>query len=424
MSPSPPAEAAARPEAAPLSVAGVDPERNFAGGETQVLGLTQELSAMGHRAELLCDPAGELWRRARAAGVVCHPMPIRNALDLRAAAALRRRLREGRYDVVHFHTSRAHAMAPWVRGLARAAVVTRRMDYVPNRLFAPWLYGRAVDRVAAISTAVADALVRAGVARERITVIPSGVNCAHFRPPSADERAQARAALGLGDADRAVGAVGVLEPRKGHRYLLEAMALLGRSVEAGGGLLRDGVAEQAAARKAVTRFVAIIAGDGSLRDPLAAEIRRLALGEAIRMVGRVGDARAILWALDIFAMPSLSEGLGVALLEAMACGLSAVASRVGGIVDAVDDGRTGLLVAPGDALALAGALAHLSDEVSVRAAMGAAARARAVDDFSMASMARRTVELYRACLQTGASANVAKASAKSAANAPAKAMKG
>src|ERR1700683_5379258 len=231
---SPSAEATASPAAAPLSIAGVDPERDFAGGETQVLGLTRELRAMGHRAELLCDRLGELWRRARAAGVVCHPVPIRNALDAAAGAALRRTLRDGGYDVVHFHTSRAHAMAPWVRGLTRAAVVTRRMDYAPNRLFARWLYGRAVDGVAAISSSVADALVRAGVARERITLIPSGVACAHFRPPSADERAQARAALGLRDADRAVGAVGALEPRKGHRYLIEAMALLGRRAGLGG----------------------------------------------------------------------------------------------------------------------------------------------------------------------------------------------
>src|SRR6185437_2358283 len=115
MESSPPAEAAATGVAARLSIAGLDPERNFAGGETQVLGLTLELRAMGHRAELLCDPAGGLWRRAQA-----------------AAAALRLRLREGGYDVLHFHTSRAHAMAPWVRGLTRAAVVTRRMDYVPN----------------------------------------------------------------------------------------------------------------------------------------------------------------------------------------------------------------------------------------------------------------------------------------------------
>ncbi|HVA39881.1 MAG TPA: glycosyltransferase, partial [Candidatus Binataceae bacterium] len=125
---------------------------------------------------------------------------------------------------------------------------------------------------------------------------------------------------------------------------------------------------------------------------------------AVRMAGQVADARAILWALDIFAMPSLGEGLGVALLEAMACGLPAVASRVGGIVDAVDEGRTGVLVAPGDAPALADALAHLSAEAPTRVAMGAAGRALAVERFSTASMARRTVELYRACLQTGASA--------------------
>ena len=69
-----PTPAAATREAPPLSIAGVDPERKFAGGETQVLGLTLELRAMGHRAELLCDPAGELWRRAQAAGVVCRPL--------------------------------------------------------------------------------------------------------------------------------------------------------------------------------------------------------------------------------------------------------------------------------------------------------------------------------------------------------------
>jgi glycosyltransferase involved in cell wall biosynthesis len=383
------ASAAATHVAPTLSIAGVDPERNFAGGETQVLGLTLELRAMGHRAELLCDPAGELWRRAEAAGVLCRPLPIRNALDLVAAATLRRRLRDGRYDVVHFHTSRAHAMAPWVRGLTRAAVVTRRMDYLPNRLFAPWLYGRhAVDGVAAISAAVADALARATGARERIMVIPSGVDCAHFRPPAADERAEARAALGLGDPDLAVGTVGALVPRKGHRYLLEAMALLGRG--------------SAAAPQ--RRVVAIIAGGGSLRDPLAAEIRRLGLIDVVRILGPVDDARVTLWALDVFAMPSLSEGLGVALLEAMGCGLPAVASRVGGIVDTVDDGRTGMLVAPGDARALAGALTYLSAEAVARAAMGAAARAMAVERFSMASMARRTVELYQACLQTEASA--------------------
>ena len=132
------------------------------------------------------------------------------------------------------------------------------------------------------------------------------------------------------------------------------------------------------------------------------------------MLGAIRDTRALLWGLDIFAFPSINEGLGVALLEAMACGLAAVAAAVGGVVDATGSGQTALLVAPGDARALADALAHLSEEAPARIAMGAAARAMAVERFSMAAMARRTVELYRACLQTGASAKAPGTSAKAA----------
>jgi len=182
-------------DAKAMRIAGVDPELGFGGGETQVMGLTAELVRLGHRAELICDPAGKLWERARRAGIVCHPLRIHNSIDLSAGIRLRNILKHQRYDVVHFHTARAHAMAPYGRGYAHALVVTRRMDYRPNRLFAPYLFNQAVDGVAAISHGVADALAASGVPRDRITIIPSGVDCDHFRPPSADERADARAAL-------------------------------------------------------------------------------------------------------------------------------------------------------------------------------------------------------------------------------------
>ncbi|MGH7836732.1 MAG: glycosyltransferase family 4 protein, partial [Candidatus Binataceae bacterium] len=89
---------------APLRVAGVDPERGFSGGETQVLGLTLELRRRGHRAEILCDPDGELWRRACAEGLVCHPLRVRNSVDVAAGMRLRTLLAREAYDVVHFHT--------------------------------------------------------------------------------------------------------------------------------------------------------------------------------------------------------------------------------------------------------------------------------------------------------------------------------
>ena len=99
---------------------------------------------------------------------------------------------------MHFHTARAHALAPYARGRAGALIVTRRMDYVPNRMFAPLLFNRAVDGVAAISNAVAGALVQAGVRRDRIAIIPSGVDCERFAPPVAQLRLEARSAIQAG----------------------------------------------------------------------------------------------------------------------------------------------------------------------------------------------------------------------------------
>src|SRR5262249_32658207 len=207
----------------------------------------------------------------------------------------------------HFHTARAHAMAPFARGLARGLVATRRMDYRPNRLFAPFLYSRAVDGVAAISHAVAEALTRAGVSRERIAIIPSGVDCGYFRPAAREERMGARAALGLADETIAVGTVGALEERKGHRHLLEAIAPV------------------------TGALICFMAGEGSLRSELERRAEVLGISSRTRFLGRVESSRALLWALDIFAFPSLWEGLGVAAIEAAACGGPTVASKVGGV---------------------------------------------------------------------------------------------
>lgn len=360
-----------------LRVVGVDPERGFAGGESQVLGLTLELTRLGHDAELLCDPAGALWQRARAENVVCHPLRIRNAIDLRAGLALRRFLLHNRVDVVHFHTSRAHSMAPFAAGLADALIVTRRMDYVPNRLFAAYLYNRAVDAVAAISQGVANALGAAGVAPDRITIIPSGVDCRRFAPPSLEQRASARSELGLGADEIAIGAVGGLELRKGHRHLLDALVQL---------------------RDAFPAIKCFIAGGGSQREALEEQSRRLRLGGVVRLIGSVADSRALLLAIDIYVQPSIKEGLGVALLEAMACGLPAIASRAGGMAEVIEDRQSGMLVRAADSGALAQALRELLDSPDTRTAIGIAARRRAVTNFSMEAMARRTLALYQSTL--------------------------
>jgi glycosyltransferase involved in cell wall biosynthesis len=374
----PPAPESNAVHASPLRIAGVDPELGFGGGETQVLGLTLALASAGHAAELICDPAGRLWERAVASGIRCHPLRIRNALDVSAALRLRGILKRRNYDVVHFHTSRAHSMAPVARGFAPALFVTRRMDYRPNRIFAPYLFNRAVDCVVAISGGVADSLAAAGVDRDRMTVVPSGVDCERFRPPSLDERGRARATFGISDSEIALVAVGALEPRKGHRYLIEAIAALAQS----------GLAMKC-----------VIAGHGSIRADLERQIAQLGCAPRVAMPGRIEDPREVLWASDIFAMPSLNEGLGVAALEAMACGLPAIVSAVGGLREVVEHDLTGIQVEPARPDELAVAIAQLASSAELRAKMGAAARARVEANYSMASMAARTLTLYRAALE-------------------------
>ena len=359
-----------------LSIAGVDPELGFAGGETQVLGLTLALAAAGHRAELICDPAGRLWERAIAAGIKCHPLHIRNAIDLAAGVKLRAILKRERYDVVHFHTSRAHSMAPFARGFGSTLVVTRRMDYRPNRVFAPLLFNRAVDGVVAISTGVADSLATAGVDRQRVTVIHSGVDCERFRPPTAEERVQARIALGISYGEFVVSSVGALESRKGHRYLIEAIARLI--------LMASSI-----------KVKCLIAGQGSIRRELERAIAKLGCAEEVRLLGRIDDARELLWASDAFAMPSVNEGLGVAALEAMASAVPVIVSDVGGLRESVQHDRSGIVVPVARPQAIATALGRLAESARFRSELGAAARARVTENYSMEKMTTRTLALYR-----------------------------
>jgi glycosyltransferase involved in cell wall biosynthesis len=367
-------------EAQTLSIAGVDPELGFAGGETQVLGLTLALVAGGHRAELICDPAGRLWERAMDAGIRCHPIRIRNAIDLAAGVKLRAILKRERYDVVHFHTSRAHSMAPLARSFGSTLIVTRRMDYRPNRVFAPYLFNRAVDGVVAISTGVADSLAAAGVDRQRVTVVHSGVDCERFRPPTSQERADARGALNISDTDFVISAIGALEQRKGHRYLIEAIGAL-------------------AASPASSKVKCFIVGQGSIHKVLQGEIAVSRSLERIKLLGRVDDPREILWASDVFAMTSLKEGLGVAALEAMASGLPVIASNVGGLREVVKDGSSGIVVPAANAGAIASAIVRLAESVELRSQMGAAARVRVVENYSIETMASRTLALYRECVR-------------------------
>ncbi|MBI2231897.1 MAG: glycosyltransferase family 4 protein [Deltaproteobacteria bacterium] len=351
-----------------LKILHIDPERNWGGGEAQVLGLLTYLCRKGHRSDLLAHPGGRLFEQSGPLGVKRLSLVVRNDLDLRPVPALRRLIRSEKYDIVHFHTKRAHALSLWLPRGPRCPkyVVTRRMDYPETKSwYTRYLYNRRVDGVVAISRVIMNLLIEAGVERDRIRLIHSGIDPQRF-----DRCADRSAAT---EYEAVVGIIASLEERKGHRYLLEAAAMLKR-------------------RGHKVRY--LLAGEGSARDQLEEGVRALNLEDEVRFCGFVSDAPDFLSQIDIFILPSLYEGLGVAVLEAMAAAKPVIASRVGGLPELVADGETGLLVAPKSVDGLAGAIARLADDRSLAREMGKKGAERARASFSLEQMAAQNEAYY------------------------------
>lgn len=368
---------------APLSIAHVDAETGFSGGEVQVFLLMEGLAKRGHRNVLVAPPGSRCLEEAARRGWEARAVPMRGSLDLPAVRRLRNALREARVELAHLHTGRA----TWLGGLAARwagvlAITTRRQDRPLVRSRRTRLvYGKLVRRAVAISPAVARRLLEGGVDPERLVTIPSSVDASQLRAKRTS--AEVRAQLGLRADDFVVLTLAALVARKGIDVLLEACARLERPV------------------------ALLVAGDGEERTNLERHAHELGLGKTVRFLGARDDKAELLAACDVFALASRAEGLGVAALEAMACARAVVATRVGGLAEAVVDGRTGLLVAPGDAEALARALRTLHDDPALRARLGAAGPRRLEEGFAAEQMVAAYEALYREVLAEAAAEAVA-----------------
>ena len=214
---------------------------------------------------------------------------------------------------------------------------------------------RDADAFVAMSRLIHDEIVAAGVSPERVRHIPHGVDMDRFRPATPEEKAELRRRLGLPADALIVTFTGRLLRGKGLETLVAAFAL----------------------QKPPAHLVIVGSGTGqalSVEDEIRERVARGDLAGRVTMTGRVESVEDCLRASDVFAFPSVFEGLGLSLIEAQACGLACVASRTGGIVDVIEDGRNGLLVTPGQANDLAAALRSLLSENGRRLALGAAAR--------------------------------------------------
>jgi glycosyltransferase involved in cell wall biosynthesis len=308
-------------------------------------------------------------------------LPHTSALDPRNAWALRGWLEREQIDVLHAHLPLPGALARVAaRGLATRVIYTehnlQEMYRRPSQLLNAATYGWQT-RVVAVSASVRDsAAARIGArAARRITVVPNGIDLTAL---DAEAVGDPNPPLPMGEPHAfRVLVPATLAPRKGQDVLLDA-------VERGA--------------FGATPIHVWLTGEGSDRRAIEARIRRAPLRGRIHLLGARRDIFRIMRRADVVALPSRFEGHPLALLEAMALGRPVLATRVGGVPEIVEHGRTGLLVPPDDPVALAAALGTLQREPALRARLGAAASARVRASFDVRETVTALESLYRGCL--------------------------
>lgn len=365
-----------RAQYVPMVVAGTSYGRDDQGGEPATRDLCRKL-----------DDAGVRWHLVPSLVRDIYP-----AKDLAALWTLWRLFRRERPAIVHTHTSKAGVLGRLAAAAAGVPVVVhtshghvfyghfgRCMSWVAvqiERVLARW-----TTRTIALTDAEReDYRMRHIGSPDRIAVVPSSVELERFRVRRAVGAHARKFPEGFNcPADAlVVGSIGWLTPIKGYRYFVEALALL---------------------KPSYPTLYGVIVGSGELRQELQDLAASLGIEGSLRFLGKRDDVPECLAAMDVFVLPSLNEGMGRALVEAMATGLPVIGTKVGGIPALIDHEVNGLLVPPVDSQALAEALRMLIDRPDLAKRLGEAAHRSIGEQFSASKMVRSIAGLYEETLR-------------------------
>jgi glycosyltransferase involved in cell wall biosynthesis len=357
-----------------LSLLFIDTERVWRGGQDQLLDLVKGLSARGHRVHLACEPFTMLSDQARKSGVLTYRLKVRSEFGLVSLLRLISLLKMIRPQVLAFNTPKAILIGTLASRFApvSARIVFRRVSFpLRKSRFTRFKYTWGIDCIVAISKSISSQLQIGGLPASKIKIIYEGMDLSlcNQDPNRAFRRP---------DEPIVVGTVAHLSSEKGLNFLIEAASLI---PDAGKRL----------------RFV--IVGSGACLQELKALAQTKGVADIFHFAGFQTNIFHYLNTFSLFVLPSLSEGLSSAILEAMAASLPVIATNVGGIPELVRNGDNGLLVPPEDSAALAHAILHLADNPETARQMGIRGRQLIEEQFTLDRKIAETEQLCSILLQ-------------------------
>lgn len=358
---------------------------NFGGAQRYVFDLARHAKAAGHDVSVLCGGEGLLVERLRAEDIRVIPLPhlkrdISLLDELRSFYFIYRTLLSERPDVFHTNSSKMGGLGNLAAQLAGVShIIFTGHGWAFNESWRPWWQKSLIrlfawltiilsDKTVSVSESAAFQISHWPLLSDKIKVIRNGID-----PFSLLPREEARNTLGAGDQDLLVGAVAELHPVKGLDVLLEAWQKLSK-------------------QKPEAKLMII--GDGEERENLEEEIQALGISGSVMMKGFVSNASKYLKAFDIFVLPSRSENLPYAVLEAGLAGVPVIATRVGGIPEVVENGASGILVERENTEELFSSILLLSNDEGLRNRLGESLREMVLEQFTADKMASDTMELY------------------------------
>ncbi|MBI4707422.1 MAG: glycosyltransferase family 4 protein [Candidatus Omnitrophica bacterium] len=356
---------------------------NTGGITSYVFTLACGLKKKGHRV-FVASGGGELVQRFINEGIthIDVPMRTKQALSpqiLFSAIKLSKIIRKENIDLLHSQSRTTQVLGCLLQHRARIAHISTCHGFFKPRFlrkFFPF-WG---ERIIAVSDSVKEHLINDfGVKDERINVVHSGIDVERFSElPNSDLTIQLGVNRRQETGDPLIGVVARLSEEKGHIYLIEAMQQV---------------------IKEFPQAKLLIAGEGKMKKVLISLAGSLGIEKNVSFIPTVKDAREIYALIDIFVLPSTKEGLGLALMEAMASEKPVIGTAVGGIKTLIKNGFNGLLVAPADPAALAGAIIRLIRNQQERKILAESAKTFIAQNFSQEKMAQETERVYLECLK-------------------------